>query len=88
MHSRTLLPLVDLYQRVPTNHQDRQEEWRSGETVDDMVERVSGFFSSTDIDEAMKDRMKVSPRAWEAILSGNATTGMMIWDVRARCGNF
>jgi len=87
-------PLVDLYLKGyrPTIRIE-QEEWRSEETVDDMVERVSGFFSSTkDIDEAMKDRMREylreRARGGKYLSKTVATTGMMIWDVRARCGNF
>lgn len=36
-----------------------REVWKSEETIEDMVDMVSGFFSSTkDIDEEMKDRMR------------------------------
>ena len=85
-------PLIDLYLKGyrPTV-KISQEEWVAEETVDDTVERISGFFSSTkDIDEAMKDRMReyLRARAKDGKYTSKtvATTAMMVWDVNERCG--
>ena len=63
----------------------RQDIWRSEETIDEMVDTVSGFFSlSKDIDEDMKSRMReyFLERAKDGkyISETIATTGMMVWD--------
>ena len=67
----------------------RQEEWRSDETVDEMVETVTGFFSTTQgVDDAMKARMReyLGARADHGSYRSKtlATTGMMVWDMRKR----
>jgi ubiquinone/menaquinone biosynthesis C-methylase UbiE len=67
----------------------KHDLWKSDETVDDMVDTVSGFFSSTkDIDEEMKGRMREYFR--ERSKDGRyhaetlAVTGMMAWEKNKR----
>jgi len=67
----------------------RQDVWKGDETVDEMVDTVSGFFSVTkDIDEKMKNRIreyfltKANDGKYASVTT--ATTGMMVWDMRAR----
>ena len=86
-------PVLDLYLKgyrpmVRIN----QEEWKAEETVDDMVDSVSGFFSTTkDVDEEMKSRMeeyfRVHAKDGKYLSKTIATTGMMVWDVRAKNGD-
>ncbi len=62
-----------------------QDTWKSDETVEEMVDTVSGFFSSTkDIDEGMKDRMRVyfAERSEDGLYHTEtiATTGMIVWN--------
>ncbi len=68
-----------------------QEVWRAEESVGDMVDMVSGFFSvAKDIDEAMKGRMEeyFRARAKDGKYHSKtvATTGMMVWDMRESDG--
>ncbi|MCD1295425.1 class I SAM-dependent methyltransferase [Methanocella sp. CWC-04] len=63
----------------------KRDIWNSDETVEDMVETVSGFFSSTkDIDEEMKGRMReyFQERSNDGKYRSEtiAVTGMMVWE--------
>jgi len=86
-------PVVDLYLKgYRPMIRINQEEWRAEETVGDMIDMVSGFFSSTkDIDEEMKGCMAEYFRArakdGKYLSKTIATTGMMVWDMRKRYGD-
>jgi len=65
----------------------RQEVWKGDETVEEMVDTVAGFFSTTkEIDEPMKARMRefFATRVTDGRYSSQttATTGTMVWDMR------
>jgi SAM-dependent methyltransferase len=65
----------------------RQDVWKGNETVEEMVDTVAGFFSTTkEIDEAMKARMRdyFQARSTDGRYCSKtlATTGMMVWDMR------
>jgi ubiquinone/menaquinone biosynthesis C-methylase UbiE len=67
----------------------RQDVWNGEETIEEMVDTVAGFFSTTkEIDEPMKARMRdyFTTRATDGKYSSKtmATTGMMVWDMRAK----
>lgn len=82
------LPFMDLYLKGyrPAVRINR-EVWRNEETIDDMVDTVSGFFSATkDVDEEMKSRMKeyflARTENGRYVSETVATTAMMVWDMR------
>lgn len=82
------LPLMYLYLNGyrPTVR-IRQDVWKGNGTVDEMVDIVSGFFSTTrEIDDSMKSRMReyFTTRATDGKYRSEtvATTGMMVWDMR------
>jgi len=65
----------------------RQDVWKGDETVEEMVDTVAGFFSTTkEIDESMKARMwkyftaRVTDERYSS--QTTATTGTMVWDMR------
>lgn len=65
----------------------RQDVWKGDETVEEMVDTVAGFFSTTkEIDESMKVRMReyFAARATHGkyLSETTATTGTMVWDMR------
>jgi SAM-dependent methyltransferase len=67
----------------------KQDLWKSDETVEEMVDTVSGFFSSTkDIDEEMKGRMRAyfQERSTDGKYHAEtlAVTGMMVWEQNKR----
>lgn len=86
------LPFMYLYMKgYRPEVRIRQDIWRSKESVDEMVERISGFFSLTKvIDDEMKGRMReyLSSRAQEGVCPATtvATTGMMVWNKNAGNG--
>jgi arsenite methyltransferase len=82
------LPFMDLYLKGyrPAVRINR-EVWRNEETIDEMVDTVSGFFSiAKDVDEEMKSRMKeyflARTENGRYVSETVATTGMMVWDMR------
>jgi len=63
--------------------------WKSDETIEGMVDTVSGFFSGTkDITDEMKGRMKkyFEDRAEGGIYhsTSDVVTGMMVWEKNQR----
>ncbi len=67
----------------------KQDIWKRDESVEDIVDDVSGFFSSTkDIDEGMKDRMRAYflERSKGGMYHSEsvAVTGMMVWEKNGR----
>jgi len=67
----------------------KQDIWKGEETVDEMVDTASGFFSLTrDIDEKMKSLMRdyFLARAKDGKYTSETltTTGMMVWDSRIK----
>lgn len=86
------LPFMYLYMNgyrpTVTIHQNIM---RGTETVEEMVDTVSGFFSATkDIDDSMKARMREyfqeKAKDGKYCSETTATTGMMVWDMRAEVG--
>lgn len=68
-----------------------QEEWKAEESVSDMVDMVSGFFSAAkDLNEEMKGYMEEYFRAraknGKYLSKTTATTGMMVWDMQKKDG--
>lgn len=64
-----------------------KDKWERDETIDDMVESVSGFFSnSRDIDDGMKSRMRkyFEERTVDGIYhsTSDVIKGMMMWEIK------
>jgi SAM-dependent methyltransferase len=67
----------------------KQDLWKRDETVESMVDDVTGFFGSTkDIDEAIKGRMRAyfQERSKDGMYHSEtlAVTGMMVWEKNGR----
>ncbi|NLV26044.1 MAG: class I SAM-dependent methyltransferase [Methanomicrobiales archaeon] len=68
----------------------KQDEWQSEETLDEIVETVSGFFGVTkhiDEDKKTKIREYFARKTDNGVYHSKTmvTTGMMVWDMRKNC---
>jgi len=86
------LPFMYLYMKgYRPEVRIRQDVWKNKEHIDELIERISGFFSLTKvIDDEMKGRMReyLLTRARDGIYPATtvATTGMMVWNKNAGNG--
>lgn len=82
------LPFMYLYMNgYRPDVQISQNVWKSEETIDEMVQSVTGFFSvSREIDDGMKEQIRqyFQSRNTNGKYQSETTaiTGMMVWDVR------